>query len=307
MNINECVFENNKALNGGAIYLNENLIIEERDNNNDNKEKNINIDVKNTIFLNNKAQYYGGAVYSDIKRIDVYNLKNISFIENTAYAGGALYINGNNASLFQYNDIIFLNNKSESHGNDLATGPFLISHSLDTDQISIKSGEIFPLEFTLTDKLNQTVNDMSKYYSNIILSVNIEEYNNNVNDIIVLGNICNFSKGKCELNNFKIYAKSPLTLNLRFSLDNESKNIIFKNDILKIVIKECEDNEIKMHVKGDYYYCKNPFCGDDCPPSSAICIKNTEENINDINSNICQCIEGWTGEKCQIKEYAKIK
>ncbi|OUM67071.1 hypothetical protein PIROE2DRAFT_5559, partial [Piromyces sp. E2] len=297
----------NNAISGGAIYMNESSIKRE------NSDNTIKIDIKNTLFFKNKAKYYGGAVYSDINEFDTLNIKNVSFIENNAYAGGAIYINGSNASLFQYNNenFSFKNNTSESHGNDLATGPYLINYSLNLNQTSIKSGEALPIEFTLTDKLNQTVNDMSKYYSNIILSINIDkneeegyEYENN--DIKIIGNVCNFSKGKCGLNNFKIYSKNPLNVNLLLSLDNENKNIFFKNDKLKLIINNCDSNQFKMYIKGKYYYCENPLCGDNCPASSAMCIKNENKNTNDKNLNICECIKGWKGDECQLKDYAII-
>jgi len=201
MNISSCIFENNNAMNGGAIYMDENII-----KNNisiDNNDIIRNIEIKDTVFIKNNVQYYGGAIFINSKIYDESNIRNISFIDNSAYAGGALYMNGDNISiLYQNNDddnIRYINNTSESHGNNVATGPYFINH-LHLDDITIKSGETIPLNFILTDKFNQTVNDISKYYSNIILNINIDEDEGNYLDIDqnnfkIMGNICNFSKG----------------------------------------------------------------------------------------------------------------
>jgi len=100
-----------------------------------------------------------------------------------------------------------------------------------------------------------------------------------------------------------------LNLNLKFSIENDKSNITFKNDNINIYVKDCAEEQIKIYIKDDYYYCVNPICSDDCPISSgkAECIKSDIENINDIKLNKCQCLPGWIGDGCQLKDYAVTK
>jgi len=100
-----------------------------------------------------------------------------------------------------------------------------------------------------------------------------------------------------------------LTLNLKLSLEYYKKNIVVKNDKFKIIINDCNEEQIKMFIKGNYYYCENPICSDDCPISNgaAICVKNSTKNINDININSCICNKGWKGDKCQLMDFTNFK
>jgi len=58
-----------------------------------------------------------------------------------------------------------------------------------------------------------------------------------------------------------------------------------------------------------YFYCENPICNDDCPISfgTAICIKKENAQTNNKNNNKCECVPGWTGDKCEKKDYANTK
>ncbi len=115
--------------------------------------------------------------------------------------------------------------------------------------------------------------------------------------------------GKCLLNTFKVYTKSPIFLNLKFNLEYNIKNIQFEKDQLNVNIKECNDNEIIMHLKDGFYYCENPICDDTCPIMNrkAICKKGVPENINLFSNNKCECLPGWNGTKCETKVYVEIE
>ncbi|ORX47930.1 hypothetical protein BCR36DRAFT_405245 [Piromyces finnis] len=301
VDINSTIFENNKAMNGGAIYIEKSFI--EHDSNIDNENKDdFLVFINNSLFINNKARYYGGAIFSNFEAYKVLNLNKVSFIKNSAYAGGAIYMSNNNTQLYhnyEYNEnVVFTNNTSESHGNDYASEPHIINELNNLNIISMKSGETIKLKFNLIDKFNQIVNDISKVYSSIILSVVLDKENNtnlNLDNIKILGNICNFSN-------------DPVTLNLKLSLDSKNKNIFFKNDNLKIIINDCKEEQIKMY-KGKYYYCENPQCSNTCPISEkmAICVKNSTENTNNIYSNNCVCVPGYKGDYCQFKEFVNLK
>jgi len=257
MNISSSIFENNIAVNGGAIYIGEKL---------DNK-LNHTISIYDTKFINNQALHFGGAIYSEFDDIKLLIEKNLQFIENHAYAGGAIYINNNNnkainksntdintnttiitsnnkiitrnfnenfnISNYSYfaeennninsiinsenaydiinvlrnnNNIIYSNNTSESHGENYASGPYLINQSFDYGNHSrFGSGESFPLSFNLVDIFDNEIVDVSKYFQSIELDLDIE-YNNT--DIVsrVSGNRCFFDKGRIlnDINMIKI-------------------------------------------------------------------------------------------------------
>ncbi len=109
--------------------------------------------------------------------------------------------------------------------------------------------------------------------------------------------------------------KDLKTLNIKLILENNNKNEININfDKFKINVNDCDENQIKLYSKDTYFYCENPLCNDDCPVSNgtAICKKNknidtNNKIINDKNNNICECVPGWVGDKCEKKDYADIK
>lgn len=188
MTISSSIFEGNQAQNGGAIYFNK---IETNEN-----RKNSSISIVDTIFRNNVAKYFGGAMYSDFEGLNGAHINNVNFTSNKAYSGGAVYTSYNkNKTLFDVfnKNINYTNNFSESHGNDYASDPYMIYLKDDDNKnITLKSGNIFPLEFNITDQFDQYVNDISKYYPNIGINVNIDNINSNCS---IFRNTCYFSKG----------------------------------------------------------------------------------------------------------------
>ena len=116
--------------------------------------------------------------------------------------------------------------------------------------------------------------------------------------------------GICEFKKFKIYAKESKTINLKLILENNNNNKInIDNEKFNVNINDCDDSQIKMYYKDSFFYCENPICKDDCPISNgtAICIKNEDVQINKKDINKCQCVPGWIGHKCEMKDYANIK
>lgn len=188
MKINSTIFEKNKGLNGGAIYLNKLL------HNSLNKLNN-SIDIENTQFIYNSADYFGGAIYSDFEGLNLSYIDKIYFKFNYAYAGGAIYTNNNrNNNLFNVKspNMYFINNTSVSHGPDFATGPYIVNQTLQyisKNEVSITSGKSFPLQFKLLDEYEQIIYDTSKYYSNIFLKLTCKD------DTKIIGNSCYFTRG----------------------------------------------------------------------------------------------------------------
>jgi len=214
MTINESIFNNNNALNGGVIYLN---IIKNDNKTIKNQNKN-DVEIMNSLFIENKAEKFGGAIYSDFINMNIFNITNSSFVENNAYAGGAIYINdfddvddddnNNKENLLSnyedfFNDIKFINNTSDSHGDDYASKPYKINLiSPQSEKLMIRNGDHISMDFNLIDMFNQTIQDVSKYYSNIMLNM---VYDSNIyNNIKVVGNGCIFSRG---IKIFFIYLK----------------------------------------------------------------------------------------------------
>ncbi len=92
-------------------------------------------------------------------------------------------------------------------------------------------------------------------------------------------------------------------------MENNDKNKInISNNKFNFNISNCDENQIKLFSKDKYFYCENPICNDDCPISNgtAICLKKKDAQFNSKNDNKCECAQGWTGDKCEMKDYAKI-
>jgi len=97
-----------------------------------------------------------------------------------------------------------------------------------------------------------------------------------------------------------------MTIDFKFSIQNENK-ILFGNNKLKMIINECNEEQIKMYYN-KYYYCEYPKCDlTTCPNENANCEKGDLENINTIKSNHCICKGGWGGNNCSEKIYANIR
>ncbi|ORY18280.1 hypothetical protein LY90DRAFT_517451 [Neocallimastix californiae] len=296
--ISSSSFINNYALNGGVMYLYDRKLNDIKKNND------FILEIYDSSFIKNNANYFGGVFNIEANSLKILNMKNLNFTKNSAYAGGILYSNTINFNNFQ-KDIISMNNIAESHGNEYASSPYMVNlNTTNSNEISVKSGDKYPLTFVLKDKFNQTVTDVSRYYSNMILTI-YDDNDKNIENIKITGNICSFSKGICELKDFKIYSETAMTIDFKFSIQNENK-ILFGNNKLKMIINECNEEQIKMYYN-KYYYCEYPKCDlTTCPNENANCEKGDLENINTIKSNHCICKGGWGGNNCSEKIYANI-
>ncbi|ORX47898.1 hypothetical protein BCR36DRAFT_405219 [Piromyces finnis] len=300
ININSSKFEYNHASNGGVMYFSKS----------ENHFNNNSIKFYNSTFSNNGADYFGGVIYSSFEELNITNLENTFFKENNAYSGGVFYIdNDKNLDKILFNanskDIKYLNNTAESYGNNYASDPYkIILLNENIKDINIKSGELLSLKFRVIDEYNQIVKDISKFFSDIILKID-----GNIKDKKLIGNICYFSNGECELKEFKIYTSKPSSFKLMFSvINNDNNNIALDTTYIDTYIHDCNNEQIKMYTKDGFYYCENPVCNYDCPVSNgtAICIKG-ENNVNNKEFlNKCQCVPGWTGDKCEIKKFTEF-
>ncbi|OUM60925.1 hypothetical protein PIROE2DRAFT_13174, partial [Piromyces sp. E2] len=308
-------FKNNYALNGAAFNINS---IKKIDNVTTNY-----LEVIDTEFINNRAEYFGGAIFTDYANLDLVHITNVTFIGNKAYAGGAIYIQNHNFTLTKEIDMkentksyTFINNTSESHGNNIATDPSYIEFlsNYPTNHITnLTNGDNLLLEFELKDHFNQIILDNSKIYDDIMIKAIVE--NEEIyekltlnNEILMENNVCFFIKGKCYLKYLKIYSKEISKFQLKLLVEenknsNHSSSIHFQKNTMNVSLLDCQNNQIKIYSKNNiFYHCENPLCHLECPVENgtAICIPGPNNNNNDRKYNQCKCQSGWTGTKCDI-------
>ncbi|ORX64425.1 hypothetical protein BCR32DRAFT_273116 [Anaeromyces robustus] len=325
LNIVSNTFENNKSIDGGALYIIDKAInILNKNNNNNNNDNNNNdnnndgdmiVTIKDNKFIKNYAQRFGGGLYINFYSVISPNIKDNHINSNKAGAlGGGIYIpklNNNKYLLHPQNEII--NNTVNTLDSNVATKPTYITleTKLNNNLINITTGNIYPLEFKLKDEFGNLIEDISNYYSSLSLTLNLKDINDNKGDsnfndtnnndktFELYGNVCSFIKGQCKLNNFQVFGEFN-TYKLVTTVKNYNEYIDLKFDEINITINECNSYQIKMkNPKTKVLYCETPICPDTCSNETAICLPKYREFINDINENICECLPGWEGENCQ--------
>lgn len=111
------------------------------------------------------------------------------------------------------------------------------------------------------------------------------------------------------MNNLRIYA-NPKTYILKVIVENSENDIELKNNNVEITINSCNDYQINMYDKNGILYCENPKCKSSCPVLvSAICEtrNKNQENVNNVNENLCQCYPGWEGINCDVMKYVDFR
>ncbi|ORX56025.1 hypothetical protein BCR36DRAFT_346553, partial [Piromyces finnis] len=302
VNLKSNLFENNQAINGGALYFGDKI------GNNLNIDPYINIE--NNTFKRNLAENFGGAIYSKYTQMElaVFKKNEITFNEAGIMGGGIYIENSVNKNLMNLNDSIIENNTVNSYINNFTSKPsYILLNTTLNDNISIITGDYFPLNFTLFDEFDNLIEDITKYYSSMTLKVSMIEKENNMKNLDkisfkMMGNIGSFIKGRCELTNLRIFA-NPNTYILKFSIENYNNDININVNNVEIEVKGCNKDQIKMHNK-NILYCENPICKSTCPTNStATCKPYYEESINDRNLNRCECLQGWGGEYCENRVF----
>ncbi|OUM60242.1 hypothetical protein PIROE2DRAFT_14060, partial [Piromyces sp. E2] len=310
-NLNSNNFTQNTARNGGALYIKERNQSHNINTAND-KDDNDSIIIKNNIFYKNKAINFGGAIYSDYPGLGIATTQNNKFESNEAGIDGGGFFSKNyvNSSLL---NSIFSHNQVNYIENDYASVPSYITMNFPrkNNSINITPGEFFPLSFVLYNEFNKPVQDSSLYYSSMLLKVNLIKINdkngtiaNSQNDFILTGNVGSFINGKCELNNFRIFAKTGAYY-LNVELENNVEKVNTQIEKVIINVTECHDNQILIYKNKnkDIISCEKPICRKDCPITTTASCEIPSRNVtaNNVNENICVCIIGWTGKNCQEK------
>ncbi|KAG4094011.1 hypothetical protein H8356DRAFT_947657 [Neocallimastix lanati (nom. inval.)] len=323
---------NNFAINGGALYLEDGINID--------KHNNKDITIKNNVFNENTAYNFGGAIYSKFSKLYLATSENNIIINNKAgIMGGGIY----SPNLIKYNvlninnNCTIKNNTINSFENNYASKPsYILLKSLSNPELNninvddyinnsknkpdkykfnITSGDHLPLSFFLYDEFNNIVNDITKYYSSLVLKLTVtpstnldKEETSRINNLYsyLSGNIGSFLNGTCEFRNFKINA-IPGIYNLNIIIENYNDYIEIIPKNIEITVNECNNNQITMYYKKSIISCINPICNSRCKKEASICKPYYKENINDINKNICLCLKGWKGTFCEEKEIMKFE
>jgi len=191
LSLNSNVFINNNGDNGGAIYFgNEISNIDDMDN--------PTINMNNNIFKENKAERFGGAIYSNYYKLGQATVNDNQIVYNEAgISGGGIYSPNVsiNKTLFDMTKIKIENNTVDSFIDNYSSKPsYIMLNSNKT--ISVNVGEYIPLMFSLYDDFDNIIIDITKYYSFLSLKLVIMETDSSdINNSYILGNIGSFIKG----------------------------------------------------------------------------------------------------------------
>jgi len=272
--------------------------------------------------MNNTANNFGGGIYSEFK---LNGINNIITGNKAGIMGGGIYIPKYlNEPINCSMNCTIRNNKVNSYNDDYSSIPYSISLSTELKEIytNITTGTFFPLLFRVNDIFGNKLNDVTKYYSSMILkvilknenfeNVNVNYKNSDFNSNYDLkGNIVSLINGQFDLKNFQIYADHGYYY-LQLIIENFKEiDLKFEFDDIKIYVSECSKKQVKMYNNKNILYCENPICHSNCPVDiSAECIPGdytSKISTNDINKNICMCYKGWTGTDCRNKIFIDFK
>jgi len=120
----------------------------------------------------------------------------------------------------------------------------------------------------------------------------------------------NCYKGYCNFNKLRIHANPDIYI-LKFTIENNYKEVILKFSDIEINVSDCNDKEIRKYDSHtNIMYCEEPICLNSCPVDvdHAICLPaSNNTSINDPEKNICQCAKGFKGTYCDIMDYVDYR
>jgi len=189
LNLSSNTFSHNRAVNGGALYI--------EDGTNIDNTTNKTISIENNTFNENIAEDFGGAIYTNFNKLNLATTNDNSFSYNTAgIMGGGVYSSCLlNENIFNISNNKIINNTVNSHVENFSSKPKYISFNKEKS-LNVTIGEYLPLSFTLLDTDNNIVNDYTKYYS-ITLKLILESKDiDNIPNYYMTGNIGSFIHGK---------------------------------------------------------------------------------------------------------------
>jgi len=144
----------------------------------------IDINFENNEFINNKAENFGGAIYSTYNKLFTNGVNNFITENIAGIMGGGIYTpNMKNQTISNIKNFIFNYNTVESQKNDISSKPYyiLLDTKITNNKIEMKSGEIISLKFLLLDGYKEIITDVTKYYSLLTLKLLLEDkYDNDI-------------------------------------------------------------------------------------------------------------------------------
>lgn len=240
LNINNCIFTNNYADEGGAIFgENGYITIKNTTFNNNNAYygagislTECNITINNTIFKNNNAEEDGGGfiIYNSIGTIS-----NSNFEHNTAIKGGAGYIS---QSIININKCK-LNNNAAKGNNANGGGLYIYESKVSIDHTIINANKVSG-DYVSSSAIF-TISSLGVIINNSIIS------NNTLTGDYCFGIISN--KGFLIINNTEIYGN-----NINANKNNITDIIYNPNGIVKIENTEIKNNKFKGGKTKDLIY-----------------------------------------------------
>jgi len=190
LSLNSNVFINNNGDNGGAIYFGNEI-------SNIDDMNNPTVNINNNIFKENKAERFGGAIYSNYHKLGQATVNDNQIVYNEAgISGGGIYSpNSINETLFDMTKIKIENNTVDSFIDNYSSKPLYIMLN-SNETISVNVGEYIPLMFSLYDDFDNIIIDITKYYSFLSLKlVMVETDFSDIDNSYILGNVGSFIKG----------------------------------------------------------------------------------------------------------------
>jgi len=173
--------------NGGAIFINT--------NENTTKNKKINNELINNdqnyisldkcTFYNNKANVFGGAIYSTLKN-NTFNDTLFKF-NDAKILGGALYLYYNEFEniekanfLHELYNVTYINNTAQSLENKYSSNPSQVILESEYKNIIVKSGSGIPFNFKIVDYFNNIIEDKSRFFYDLTFSIKNHPVNTSI-------------------------------------------------------------------------------------------------------------------------------
>ncbi|OUM66231.1 hypothetical protein PIROE2DRAFT_59496 [Piromyces sp. E2] len=304
MYIENTIFKRNESKSGGAIYVSLN---------NDGKNNFHKMTLNNCVFENNKASYFGGAIFTENVVKFKADLINSSFKYNKAgIAGGAVFTTGLSRDISIVNTTKE-NNTGGYYGDNNASYPLLIyleNNNKYSKGISITSGSTLSLLFELRDIFNQTINRNEEYFSSLQLKAElIDDDDNNSGEIInndnqsqtyiLKNNDGYFFNGYCLLNDLQIIS-NPKHYKLHFHIENDIYNLKFLTNDIPIEVTNCNEKQIIKLYKNNINYCEKPICKEKYINGECLPIQNSSYIYQE---SYCKCFDGFNNTSCNSKIY----
>jgi len=162
-------FEENSAISGGALYFADSTLTTPMTIKEEDQESSI----RSNTFINNQVETFGGAIYSSYNKMYLVSVKNNTITGNKANIAGAGIFAPKmvNQTMLSLKGNTLDKNVVGTNLNMYSSNPSHIKLNSTMTSSSIRSGDLFPLAFTLHDHFDNILEDFSNFYSSITLKL----------------------------------------------------------------------------------------------------------------------------------------